>query len=275
MTNHWPLYLTTFLTAGILLSGCIEPPEDDGDEDNTMNASTQAVYDWGVIDCEAVISVFPVQAEALAPHLPEGFTPLTPEEFGLPPDPRGDALIGIKALECDAGQGIYNTGGSVQYASSYSPVHPPEELEQDVDFHFVAWDTLSQNATAREIMQGQGLPIVDGESDLTGFTETPAGFAFDVGLRLGDDEYRFVGTALAPDEEFSKGFRYADFMAGDDGLTMWWADYTSPNIHAGAGILELAEGSLLAEVAGTTTTDALFLAAEDVSFRDGNVTLPF
>lgn len=38
------------------------------------------------------------------------------------------------------------------------------------------------------------------------------------------------------------------------------ADSTSPNFHAGAGILELAEGSLLAEVAGITRTDALFLA---------------
>lgn len=253
--------------ATLALSGLGAPAWSEEDGPSTLA--------WEVRGCDAVLAAIPVEAEALRPHLPEGFDPATPEEFGMPPLLPGDAVLGVKALDCE--EGTTSAGSaSIHYGAVWSPVHPPEPLRNpDLWFHFVAWDTLVPDDGLRGLMEERGLPVHDGEADLSGLTDLPQGFAFDVSMTMGGDAYGFQGLGPLPDSTYTGTAEYLDFMAGADGqLTNWRLTSEIADLYAGTGLVHLPAGSWTAEVAGGEMVPALILASRRVSFTDGTVTFP-
>lgn len=98
----------TGIAGGITLVGSAQAQDTRGKGQGTSpdNAGPSKTYSWFLEGCQVVIAVIPVDSEALADHLPDGFAPQTPEGFGLPPDPRGDAVMGLEAFTCKTSAGL-------------------------------------------------------------------------------------------------------------------------------------------------------------------------
>ncbi len=270
-------FLVVALGSLVLAAGCIgddlteEAPEEPGAGEE---ATVESSMSWWATDCQAVFAAVPVEADALEPYLPSGFTPLTPEAFGLPPDFQGDAVLGAKTAQCDD---VATLDGSepLAYGALWAPVEPPEEMEEDAAlFHFVAWDTLVQDDDTRDHLHGWGLPVYDGHAGMEGFAATPAGYTFDVTLEMNGDTFVFQGVANAPEEDLSEPFEYVDFMPGDDGLAAWEMTSETTDLRAGTGVLKVPTGHWAEDVIGSEDTHAWMLADEATSFANGTILFP-
>lgn len=271
--------LLTALIGAALLSGCMgpeatpqEPPavEPETDEDRTE-------LPWALSTCRVVVALIPVDAESVEAHLPDGFQAVSGEDaFGLPPDKRGDGVIGLETFACESGEGLNQTVDGLAYGAYFTAVEPPAEYEiPDAELPLYKWDTLIPDEARRTLLQERGIPAVDGDTDLSGLTATPGGHAFDVTLTLGEHEHRFTGVTNRPAEAFRQGFYFVEYTETPEGMAAWhMPDNEAPDALEGTGTMELAPGSLPAQIVGATSTQAFFASATTVQFRDGTLELP-
>lgn len=271
------LLLTCIMVVAVALAGCV----DDADQkvtdepDPTETEPGPTVLPWGFTDCTWVVAAVPTQASAFGDRFPEGFTPMTPEEMGLPPQPGTDAVMGLEAFDCAQGAGLNGTVDSMVYSAYWSPVHPPENLSREgAGLQFMKWDVLIPDEDRRAALVAAGIPAVDGAVDLSGFSDTPAGYTFDISFQIGEDEHTFDGFANNPGEEALKNFTAREFTETADGIVLWDTRVVSPNLMQGAGTVTLDPDSFPATIVGRDTANAYFLSGTSASFLEGNITLP-
>lgn len=248
-----------------------EVPTDDEDE------SSPATLDWWLSDCHAVVGIVPVDETALAEHLPEGFEPVSAEEsLGLPPDARGDGALGFETFHCGSSSSLNGSVEDVGYAAIFAPVAPPEDLEHpEADVLFYKWETLVADEERRTLFAEEGLPAVDGSTDLSGFEETPLGYMFDVSATLDSSTFRMTGSAGQPNEDFREGFSFLEFQQGEDGFAMWHSmDNEAAGGNSGTGTVEIDAGHWTTDVIGAEQAQAYTVASPSVDFTEGEILLP-
>ncbi|MDX1611317.1 MAG: hypothetical protein R3185_03035 [Candidatus Thermoplasmatota archaeon] len=286
MRGHWrrlhlPRALVlalVLLTAG--LAGCLGGEEDSTPPTNESEADTPppdtaTVLPWGLAECQGVIAAIPVEAEAMADRLPENFTYQTPEEFGLPPDMRGDAVLGIEAFRCENGTTITSEVSPMVYASLFAPVHPADDVATDDPLQFVKWEVLIPDADRRELLVAAGVPAVNGSAELNTFTGLPAGgFALEITATMDGGTYTFRGTAPQPMEEFQAPSSFTEYTPTPEGLVLWQTETIAPDMHQGTGTVSLPAGSWASEVVGQEQTQAFLLTSGQATFHNATITLP-
>lgn len=230
---------------------------------------------WGLTDCDAIIALVPIEADSVQPHLPRGFTAIVPDSVRalLPPDPRLEAVMGIEALVCQNGTGLAQDVAAMDYGSVWTFVEPPASLaDESYPLSFFKWDTLVPDQPRRRFLSSRGLPVVDGDANLSSWYITPAGIVFDATLELkGGGSHRLTGAAGAP-IEFTG--RLIEFQKGRGGLAEWRTAYGAATALGGGGTVELEGGSFPAEVVGAQRAQAYFLVGTGVDFTDGSITFP-
>lgn len=269
------------LTSG--MAGCIGD-EDTPDvettpsEDEDEIEATAQTFPWGLSNCKVVVAVVPVDAAALSEHLPEGFDPVSAEDaFGLPPDPRGEGAIGLETFACDSGVGLNATVEGLAYGAVFAPVEAPGDLSlPGADVVFYKWETLVPDDPRRERLSEQGLPVVDGSTDLSGLQQAPTGsHTFDVSLTLGDASFSFTGAAGQANEDFRDGIAFVEFQAADDGFAYWASlENAAEGANSGSGTVELAADHWTSEVVGQGSTQAYMVASTNVTFEQASIVLP-
>ncbi len=274
--------ILALLLLAVAGAGCIGeeeqgPSEDDGAPPTGSDGQARTQLAWGLEACDVVVAVIPVDADALSEHLPEGFEPISGEEaFGLPPDLRGEAAIGLETFSCDSGAGLDGTIEDLAYGAIFSPVEPPADASgPDGEIFFFKWETLVPDSDRRQRLSDAGLPVVDGSTDLAGLEATPAGHLFDVTLTLGDGTYTFSGSAAQPAEDFRQGFEFVEYQTADGGLATWSTmENAATDANSGTGIVQLPVGSWTADVVGAERSQAFMVASTDVTFEEAMITLP-
>lgn len=278
------LLLATMLLT-VTAAGCIgeddgsgtteEPPSASPDEDAN---ETSTELPWGFSGCKTVVAIVPVDEAALAEHLPEGFTPRSAEEaLGLPPDPRGEGAIGLETFACPSAVGLQGPLEDIAYGAVFSPVEPPSNLSHpDADVVFYKWSTLVPDDPRRQALADEGLPVVDGSTDLSGLQQTPTGaHTFDVSLTLGNATFTFQGGAGQPNEDFRNGLPFVEFQEANGGFAYWASlSNEAAGANSGTGTLGLDPGHWTSDVVGSETTQAFMVASTNVTFEQASITLP-
>lgn len=230
---------------------------------------------WGLTGCIAVIALIPLDAAAVEPHLPEGFTPVVPDSVRalLPPDPRLESVFGLEALSCEEGVGLRGDVAGMKYGSYWTFVQPPERLADNAyPLNFFKWDTLVPDQPRRDFLDRRGLSVFDGDANFGSWNASPFGIAFDVALDLeGSGSHRFLGAAGAPVDFSGTLIEFAD---ADRGLAAWRTAYASASAFGGSGLVELDGGSFPAEVVGAQAVQSYFLVGTGINFTDAYITLP-
>lgn len=262
------------------MAGCIgeenqTPPADPGTEDDRQDRSPQTVLPWGFSDCRWVVAAIPTQASGLSDHLPANFTPMTPEEMGLPPVPGADAVMGLEGFECTQGQGLDGPVEGFVYSAYWSPVHPPEDHARDgAGLQFVKWQTVIDDDALRQRLSQAGVPAVEGNVTMETFEQIPAGLVFDLSVTVGSETHSFQGTAGQEGSDEMKNFTAREFTATEEGLVHWDTRVVSPNLVQGSGTVQMASGSLPAEIVGQEQAQAFFIAGTQASFTEASILLP-
>lgn len=257
----------------LALAGCMTATTDSasGPDTNDDGATSARTLSWGIAECAAAITFIPVDAAAVTPHLPEGFRAVAPSEIGLPApvDLQGDATISVELFTCGGTtgpDGNESEGGA--YGSVFVTVEPPEELKDpDAGLHFVKFDTIVSNAALREALLAAGVPAVEGEATI----DVPLVGAGTMSGRIGDAPYS-MRLAYPPTPPADMTLTFVEFTPVANGLVAWKATATGVSGSA-SGTIELAPGSLPAEVVGSTTTQMWALLFEG-SFSEATITLP-
>ncbi|HET6403343.1 MAG TPA: hypothetical protein VFH78_01745 [Candidatus Thermoplasmatota archaeon] len=239
----------------LLLSGCVAPPADAPPEE-------ERIFAWDLLDCRTVVAFVPVAKEALAPHLPEGFTPA-----GGVADV--EAAIGVEAFLCESGAGLDGARvAPIVYGALFAGAAPPEELRVDgVDVYWVKWDTLIPDAPRRNALAAEGLPVRDGSASI----DAGVGTLVRMSMTLeGVGAFRVEGATEATDTTYDDEIRVAEYMPTNEGLARW--SMTSPTARSryGSGTLEMAPDSIVARIVGATTVPAI-LDVGAWSFTNGTI----
>ncbi|MGB1557253.1 MAG: hypothetical protein ACPHCJ_05670 [Oceanococcaceae bacterium] len=255
---------------------CTDDPNPAlGGEPLPASSDSQAeVLDWDLIECEAILTVLPASAAALAPHLPPGFTPIpfadVVAEMDVPVDP-SDGNIGVETFVCQSGQGLNAPVEAMTYGSYYAMITPPEDLRRDVTFHFVKWDVLIPDADRRLFLQERGVPARDGGVSTTVFLQQDSLKMGDQSLTLGETVHFLTANGVVP--AATPEGRIAEFMSTEAGLVEWQTDYVFHSVANGAAVVDVGAGDLLAEIVGTgPQVGASFIGA--LSFVNGEIRLP-
>ncbi len=261
------------VTAGCIDASNLEPADAGTVTDTPADAAPEEVP-WGIRDCEVFLGLIPVDADALSDRLPDGFRAVSPQEFGLPPDPRGDAILGVEAFSCAEVDGVNGTVTDAPYASIFVPVEAPQELRDDrFTFTFLKFETLVPDAETRSLLQDHGIPALDG--DVNRAVSAPTGPAFSVGLELGDEVYGLHGAMGPSNAQFEDGFAFQEWTPTPDGLATWTTSHASGDaMHNSFGYVKLDPNGWPAEVVGDTRADAYLLHGTGVVFEDAVLTLP-
>ncbi len=275
-------FVAVVIVLAVGFAGCIgESVPEGGDEgsdgDPPWEDASRGALEWSLMDCAVVVAVVPVEADAVAERLPEGFEPVSAEEsLGLPPDPRGEGAIAFETFACAAGAGLDGEVQDLAYGAIFAPVAAPGDAPgPSADVHFYKWETLVPDEDRRQVLRGAGLPAVDGSSGLSGFEATPTGHVFDASLTLDGATFQFTGVAPAPNQDFRDGFTFLEHQQGDDGLA-YWVSYENEAVegNSGSGTLMLDPGHWASDVVGAQSTQAYMVASPEVHFTDGEIVLP-
>lgn len=258
----------------VLLSGCLQSADDAAN--NALDAAgvepaAPAVVAWGLSDCQAIAALLPADSAAVAPYLPEGFTALTFEEVvGSGTDIQGEANFGVEILVCAEGVGLNETVTNMVYGSYFMAIHPPTELAEDATFHFVKLDMLVPDAPRREFLQAAGMPVVDGTGAFQLFQGAANAGVTAATLTMDGATHTFRGTGGAP---FDPVGNFVEFTPTADGLAIWRTDYTWRALGVGPMTVDVAGGTLAADVLGTgPSSGAAFVGV--VTFSNASLTLP-
>lgn len=225
---------------------------------------------WSLDDCDAAVAVVPVPSARLQAHLPGGFRLLTPAEVGLPPDPRGDAVLGLEAFACGSARTENETASDVPHGGIFSFVEPPADLaDPDVDFfHFFRWDTLLGEPTLRAFYADAGAPVFDGTATVTA-TPGPAG---PLGARLEVNGTTFTFDGGSPAPSGSTGGTFVEFMHTPEGLASWKVTGVAP-FGQGVGRVQVT-GGLAEDVLGAAPVPGYVLYLTGMGLANGTATVP-
>lgn len=262
------------VVAILLLAGCVSPG-GDGQKDAPVadggagGAADATLLPWTLLDCTFFVMEVPVDGDRLRERLPEGFE--LDDSGGLVPVLPG-AYLGIEAFECARGAGL--DGEIVEpiaWASFFTNVVPPERLaREDVNFHFVMWDTLVPDAPRRERLAAHGLPVRDGTVTFERTAPVPqtrVAFTLD-----GVGAFIMEGVEARPGEPF--GGTFIQFMEAEDGrLASWNTSYQAESVVSGRALLTMEPGSWPAQVLGAERAAGTFITGR-WSFPDGTTTFP-
>lgn len=231
-----------------------------------------AEFEWFIEDCQAAIALVPVDAGALADHLPDGFAPQPPKAFGLPEDPANDGVMGVEAFTCETSAALDGTIEDVPYMSYFAPVEPPaNRADSAARWHFVKWDVLIADEGLRAEFQARGLPAVGGWL-FDSVERSNEQFSFDFLGALGGKTHRLTGNATQP-EGGPEEYTFVEFTPTEAGVATWEVTVTDAATLVGGGKLKMESGSLPAEVVGADVTEAPMIAG-DLSFSDVTITVP-
>lgn len=273
----------TILVAAAGLAGCIDtsqlPTADDVD---AAAADAAGALTLGLADCTALIAIVPVDAAKVAPHLPEGFTPLPPSAMGLPAeaDRVGDAVFAAEAFHCASGTTASGDVDGMVYGSLFTAAAPPADLEDErVDFmYFVKWDTLVQDKATRDALVAVGAPARDGSVDYAPASPVEPPMDPRVGqflLSFDDGTESYGLNALAPqDTGMTDVGTFLEFTPATDGLVRWFATVSGDTFYAGTGYLKINGEGLGAQIVGMERAPAFYLAGSAVTFSDSSILLP-
>lgn len=282
-------HVLLLVLAALALAGCLgsgdapaSPASSPAADDEAAAASSNGTaaddrIDWTLSGCRAVVALVPTDAGSLEEHLPEGFAAASAQEaFGIPPDPRGEAALGVETFQCESGTTLDGTAQPLAYGALFAAVEPPEGRNATgADLVLYKWETLVPDEDRRRLLQEAGMPAVDGSTDLSGLRSHPAGHAFHATLTLNGSTHAFAGTVDAPADAFREGLPFVEFQAGDDGIGRWVSEENqAPDAFQGTGTLDPVSGSRVADVVGDGPSQAYMVAATSVTFSRGYVDLP-
>lgn len=252
-----------------LLAGCVAPLEGTPPPSSSAEAMTLA---WSLESCRAAVGVVPVPAASLAAHLPPGFTPLAPADIGLPPDPRGDAVIAFEVFRCAAAHAGGETVEDAAHGGVFTFVDPPAELvDPEVDFfHFYRWDTLLASSTMRAFFAEAGAPVFDGTASISAGGAPGGGGPLQAMLDVNGTSFTLVGASQGQSGSFGGTFK--EFFATAQGFPAWKTTGLSP-FGQGAGTVQ-ASGGLGEALLGGEPVAAYVVFVEDVSFVNGTASRP-
>jgi len=262
---------TTILLTGLLVAGCTGTDKDD-DEGPTREAPLEDLeLPWTLTDCQAVVVLFDVPAEAVRPHLPPGFEPVS-VLAGLTgnDDPASDGSFGLEMFTCASGSGLNGTVEPIAYGSQFAFVDPPENVTVAADYQFYKWEVLVPDADRREALAARGAPAMDGSADFALFMMQEGAGTFDGTLVLGNGTYAFEGRTLVPNPD---PITFTEYMAVPGGIATWHTSVAVDAAGIGTGTVDVPEGTLAAEVLGPGAHDGSALVGR-WSFTDGRVHVP-
>lgn len=253
----------------LFLAGCATPATDPAPGENEAAPATMT---WSVEDCTAAVAVVPVPASAFAGRLPDVFRLLAPTEIGLPPDPRGDAVLGLEAFRCATGTAGNETFEDIPHGGIFTFVEPPVDLaDPDVDFYsFYRWDTVIGAPSLRALLADAGAPVFDGEATMTTVPAPQAGGPMRAELSVNGTSFAFTGAAHAPSG--STGGTFKEFFAVPGGYATWKVSGIAP-FGQGGGTVQ-ASGGLAEEILGAEPVPGYVLFFSGMSFVDGIATVP-
>lgn len=258
-------------------AGCLgskAPQEPSQVEREGLNRTS---LPWGLSGCSVVVAIVPVQTQALTEHLPVQFHPVSAQEaFGLPPDPRGDAALGVETFACQQGAGLEGPVEGLAYGALFAPVDVRANITHpSTDLDFYKWTTLVPDDPRRRALQRAGLEAVDGSTDLSGLETTPTGHSFDVSLTLNGSTFGFAGATDQPNEAFREGIPFVEFQAAEPKMALWVTlENSASDATSGTGLLQLPQGHWTSEVVGATSTQAYMVASTDVTFEQARIEVP-
>jgi hypothetical protein len=263
------------LALPLLLAGCLATPTPSGPAPGTTMPGT---YAWGLTDCTWLIAFAPVDEAALARVLPAGFTPARDSPL---PSPVGDLVaqpsVAVEMFRCASGRGLNGDVAPLDYGSFYTTVTPPDSYRTTATDgnYWLKWTVLVPDAERREALAAGGLDVRGGAVTLEGVDGAQPGSIVQGSLDLegiGVSRMTFVvrGTGASTDESWFREF--TPTPAG--GIAVWQAYYIDQGDAAfGRGLLEVPEGSLPAELLGTTRVQTN-IATGGFTFRNGTIALP-
>lgn len=258
-----PPVAVLLVAMAVALSGCAADSGPDLPSASDVASGLHHVP-WGLDSCTFLIGFAQVDADVLAAHLPDGFTPAP----GLLPG--AGPVLGIEAFTCNDGLGLDGQPvGPLPYGSFFASVAPPEELRLDgTDTYWVKWDTLVPDAPRREALAAAGLPARDGRTLLSN----------DAGLQTATLELDGVGTftvtgrAVTPATTSPGPGYFAEFTPTAGGLARWNASAMDSTTSLGVGAVTVPAGSLAATLLGAETAPATVMAGS-WSFTAGQTVL--
>lgn len=268
--------LPLVLGAVVLMAGCLAPVDPGtGDEAPGGGPDARDVprrLAWDLTGCRAVAAFFDVPAERVEPLLPDGFEPLsTAQAFAGPdaPNPAGDAGFGMQVFVCDSGTGLDGRVEPMVYGDAFAPVQPPEGLrDPDADFTFVKPVTVVPDAPRRDVLAAWGAAVVDGDAAWETFEVTATTVRFAGTLTVADGAaHRFEG-AVGPSSGYEG--RVVEWSPAGDGLVRWEAEMRNELAGLGRVTVDVAEGTLAAEVLGAGPVEGV-ASAGLWSYVDGAV----
>lgn len=232
--------MRVLLLVALALAGCLASP----DPSPATAADDVDVLPWGLHECRYLVAFLPVRADAVRPHLPEGFEPAP----GLVPG--ASASLGVEAFSCAGGMGFGEDVAPMSYGSTFASVVPPEALAMDVPFQYVKWDTLVPDDARRALLVARGFPARAGAVTIEeGALTTATMDMVDVGAFT-------IQVAAGPEGEGGEG-AFAEFTPGEGAaLARWNATATNVTVASGRGVVTVPEGSIAADILGASTAPA-------------------
>lgn len=258
------------LVAVMLVAGCVAPATEAPDAD-----ASARVIPWGLEACIFVNWFVHVEADALRPHLPEGFEPDVESALPIPLAP-DKAYLGFEAFRCASGAGIGREIVDLEYASLFTSAMPPPELRREgVGLYIVKWDTLVPDADRRALLQEAGLPVRDGSAEAHHMQGPSGTLAVTGAFELeGLGTFRYEGgVPHFTGDGGGDGIRFLEFMQANGGLAVWDARFALDAFSVGEGIVQVPSDSWAAEVIGSDVARAAYFAGR-WTFFEGSLTLP-
>lgn len=231
---------------------------------------------WEAADCRFTIVIVPADREDVQPHVPEGFTPILPDEPAemLPPDPRLEAVVGFETFQCASHTVDGDVAEDVAYASVWTFVEPPEEYaDPDHPLTFVKWETLIPDDDQRDLLTEHDVHVRAGTADQDDHVTTPVGAGYDVSFTLDPDGITYGASGVSPNP-VDFGGAFVEYSPHPDGLVAWRTDFAAVTAFGGVGVAQWSEDALAAEILGTTEAQAYVVAGEGLAFDDGSITIP-
>ncbi len=251
------------------LGGCIsDVGVTEGVEESTLPPIDWA---WRLTGCEGFIALFDVDPSQVEPHLPAGFATMSNAEgiSGVAANPMGTASFGMEVFLCDLAVAHDGLAHKASYASYFAFVEPPSDLARDdVDAHFVKWDTVVPGAYRAGVLQDYGAPIDNGTATIAAFTANgPQATAQGFWTLANGERHDFAGESVAPGPE---RFHFVEFTPARSGLVVWESTSVVSAGGIGQGTVNVAAGTLAADVLGPGLHDATMMVVAN-NFESGHV----
>lgn len=261
-------------------AGCVTPTVIDPADVPDVPA-LGGPFSWDLTGCRNALIAVPVSADALQPHLPEGFTPVAPSAAGLPAelDALGDAILGFETFTCAEAAGLNGTIPDAPYGSVFAWVNPPEHLRDPLAdiAHFVKWDTVLADGGLRSTLAALGAPVREGLStfDLPAAVPTGSGSPDpDLFAQLyfddGSESFAINGAPKASQTPLAGTF--VEFTAtADGGLVKWRASAASDSMTVGPGYVKVNALGMPLEVLGSDRAPGVILRMNGLAFTNTSV----